>query len=259
VRALVKLGGTLLDEDASRSRIAEELARLSRSVEIVVVHGGGKQMTRYLAEQGVESQFVRGLRVTTPEVTDALLKIFAGSVNHQLVAALQAAGASAVGLSGLDAGLAVAEQLDPALGAVGRIVATDGRLLDHLIAGGFLPVVACVAGGRGGAVFNVNADLMAVALAGACRAESLVFLTDVPGVKGEDGKTIRSLTIAGCRRLIESKVASGGMEAKLNASIQALLTGVRRVVIAPGAVADVIANAIRDGVVGTEIVAPSMV
>lgn len=254
MRALIKLGGTLLDEDASRERIAGEIAALARSHEIVVVHGGGKQMTRFLAERGVESTFVRGLRVTTPDVTDALLKVFAGSVNHQLVGSLVAAGAAAVGLSGLDARLAVAEQLDPELGAVGRIVATDGRLLDHLIAGRFLPVVACVAGGGNGQVFNVNADAMAVALAVAGKAELLVFLTDVPGVKGSDGAIIPSLAPEDCRRLIDGGVATGGMEAKLNASLQALSGGISRVSIAPGGVPGAAARIFAGDTVGSAII-----
>src|SRR5229473_6801072 len=104
MRILVKLGGKLLDGLESRRRIASELASL-KNHELVVVHGGGKQMTRFLEERGVKSTFVNGLRVTTPDVIDAVLKVFAGSVNHELVSAFVAAGAGAVGLTGIDAGL----------------------------------------------------------------------------------------------------------------------------------------------------------
>ena len=104
MRILVKLGGTLLDTPESRARLASELSQIQRSgVQMVVVHGGGKQMTRFLTERGIESRFVGGLRVTTPEVVDAVLKVLAGSVNHQLVSALVQAGSLAVGLSGIDA------------------------------------------------------------------------------------------------------------------------------------------------------------
>lgn len=253
MRALVKLGGTLLDEAGSRQRLAAEIAPLAERHELTVVHGGGKQMTRYLAERGVESRFVRGLRVTTPEVTDALLKVFAGSVNHQLVGSLVAAGAAAVGLTGLDSQLATAEQLDPELGAVGRIVSADGRLLQHLIAGRFLPVVACVAGGRGGEVFNVNADSMAVAIATVMQADLLLFLTDVPGVRGADDKVIPVLSASDCRRLIEQGVATGGMEAKLNAALEALANGVKRIVIAPGAEPATLERALTGSTTGTTI------
>ena len=122
MRVFVKLGGTLLDAPESRAKLAAQIASArARGVEIAVVHGGGKQMTRYLAERGVESRFVDGLRVTTPETVDAVLKVFAGAVNHELVASLNGAGAPAVGLSGIDAFLTEAEQMDPALGAVGRV------------------------------------------------------------------------------------------------------------------------------------------
>ena len=116
MKLLVKLGGTLLDAADSRDRLALEIAAArSAGHEIAVVHGGGKQMTRYLAERGIQSTFVGGLRVTTPETLDAVLKVFAGSVNHELVAAINRAGAPAVGISGIDSFLVEAEQMDPAL------------------------------------------------------------------------------------------------------------------------------------------------
>ena len=157
MKLLIKLGGTLLDLPDSRARLAAEIVELSRTHSVVVVHGGGKQMTRYLAEHNVESRFVNGLRVTTPQVVDAVLKVFAGTVNSQLVSSFRAAGASPVGLTGLDAGLVDAEPLAEELGAVGKPVHSDARLLDVLTTAGFLPVVACVAGDAKGAVYNVNA------------------------------------------------------------------------------------------------------
>src|SRR5690242_12415037 len=114
-------------------------------------------MTRYLAERGVESRFVNGLRVTSPETIDAVLKVFAGSVNHELVAALNQAGGLAVGLTGIDALLAEAEQMDPELGAVGRVVRSNAAVLELLTQNGFVPAIACVAGDREGNIYNVNA------------------------------------------------------------------------------------------------------
>ncbi len=253
MRVLIKLGGTLLDNPESRSRLAREITALSREHQLAVVHGGGKQMTQFLAERGVESQFVNGLRVTTPEVVDALLKVFAGSVNHQLVASFVGAGAQAVGLTGLDASLATAEQMNPQLGAVGKIVSADASVLNHLIEGGFLPVVACVAGGTSGEIYNVNADQMAVACAAAFQADSLIFLTDVDGVRGGDGTTISSLTIEGCQKLITEGVATGGMQAKLEAACSALTQGVGQVVIAPGAKPDASSSALQHQNIGTSI------
>jgi len=255
VKLLIKLGGTLLDDADSRRRLAAELAQLRRDGHaLVVVHGGGKQMTRFLAERGVESKFVNGLRVTTPDVVDAVLKVFAGSVNHELVASLVEAGAMAVGLSGIDAELAVAEQLDPALGAVGRVVRSNPAVLNTLTRDGFVPVIACVAGGAGAQVFNVNADLMAVACAVSFQADRLIFLTDVPGVKGADGEVIPSLRPTDCIHLIETGVATGGMQAKLNAATDALKGGIGQVVIAPGAMERAAARILAGEIIGTRLV-----
>lgn len=254
MRVLVKLGGTLLDAAESRDSLAAQLAAVrGRGVELVVVHGGGKQMTRYLSERGVESRFVGGLRVTTPETLDAVLKIFAGSVNHELVASLNRAGALAVGLSGIDALLVEAEQMDPALGAVGRITRSNPALLHLLVAGGYVPVVACVASDRQGRVYNVNADQMAVACAAAFGAERLVFLTDVEGVLDGDRRIRPVLTAAGSRELIAGGIATGGMQAKLNAALDALEGGVARVRIAPGAAPGVLARVLGGEEIGTEM------
>jgi acetylglutamate kinase len=260
VRALVKLGGTLLDSPASRARLAAQIAAARNGgAELVVVHGGGRQMTRYLAERGIESRFVNGLRVTTPETVDAVLKVFAGSVNHELVASLNRAGALAVGLSGIDALLVEAEQMDPALGAVGRVVRANPGVLNVLVAAGYLPVVACVAGGRQGEIYNVNADQMAVACAVAFAAHRLVFLTDVEGVLDASGNVRPVLTAAESEALIAGGVATGGMQAKLNAALAALRGGVAQVSIVSGALDDVLRLALAGDAVGTRMILESEV
>jgi len=254
VRTLIKLGGTLLDDGGMRSRLAGEIAGFkSAGNQVSVVHGGGKQMTRFLAERGVESSFIGGLRVTTPEVVDALLKVFTGSVNKTLVSALVAAGGDAVGISGIDAALAEAERMSPELGQVGRISKVNGRLLDTLCQAGYLPVIACVAGDRAGAVYNVNADQMAVACAAGWGAERLFFLTDVEGVRGAGGETLATLSSSGAKALIQSGVATGGMQAKLNAACDALERGVGEVVIAPGARAGIVGQLAAAKPVGTRL------
>ncbi|MBI2688820.1 MAG: acetylglutamate kinase [Acidobacteria bacterium] len=255
MRVLIKLGGTLLDGDATRQRIAAQLAAAQRSnAHTVIVHGGGKQMTRFLAERNVESTFVEGLRVTTEEVLDAVLKVFAGSVNHQLVASLVAEGIPAVGITGIDACLAEAEQLRPELGFVGKPIRSNPALLDTLIGGGFLPVVACVAGDRKGQIYNVNADQMAVSCASGFKADRLLFLTDVDGVKDSGGQVIPTLSLRQGRLLIADGIATGGMQAKLNAAGEALLGGVGEVVIAPGAAPDIVARLLRGESVGTRFI-----
>ena len=255
MKLLVKLGGTLLDEDATRERLARQIAAVSRALPLVVVHGGGRQMTRYLAERGIESRFIDGLRVTTPAVLDAVVKVVAGSVNRQLVATLNRAGARAVGISGIDAGLVEADQMDPALGSVGRVTRADPALLDALLTGGFLPVVACVAGDREGRFYNVNADRMAVACAVAFGADQLIFLTDVAGVLDAAKCLVPRLTMARSESLIAAGIATGGMLAKLNAAHSALRQGVPQVRICAGAADGVLERILAGDEVGTRLAA----
>jgi acetylglutamate kinase len=254
MKLLIKLGGTLLDAADSRDRLAREIAAVARREQVVVVHGGGKQMTRFLADRGVESRFVNGLRVTTPDVIDAVVKVFAGSVNAQLVSALRAAGAQPVGLSGLSAGLVDAVQLDPELGQVGKPVASDGRLLDLLVRENYIPVVACVAGDRNGSIFNVNGDQMAAACARGFAADQLVFLTDVEGVRDATGQTRPQLTVAQALDLIASGTATGGMQAKIEAAVTGLQLGVRQVRIAPGANAGILTELLAGAQIGTRLI-----
>jgi acetylglutamate kinase len=255
VKLLVKLGGTLLDAADSRDRLSRQIAAArAAGHEVAVVHGGGKQMTRYLTDRGIESRFVGGLRVTSPETIDAVLKVFAGSVNHELVASLNRAGALAVGLSGIDSFLVEAEQMDPALGAVGRVTGSNPALLHLLTANGYVPVVACVAGDRQGQIYNVNADQMAVACAAAFGASQLVFLTDVDGVMDGSKKVRTVLTAADSRQLIDDGVATGGMQAKLNAALSALAGGVQQVRIAPGSAPASLERILAGEEIGTKMV-----
>jgi acetylglutamate kinase len=193
--------------------------------------------------------------VTTPETVDAVLKVFTGSVNHELVASLNRAGALAVGLSGIDGLLVEAEPMDPALGAVGRVTKSNGGLLRLLVKNGYLPVVACVAGDRQGRIYNVNADQMAVACAAAFGAQQLVFLTDVEGVMDAGRRVRAALTVAESRGLIEAGIATGGMQAKLNAAIEALTAGVGQVRIAAGAAERVVERLLAGEEIGTRMVA----
>jgi acetylglutamate kinase len=257
VKVLIKIGGTLLDAAQSRHRLAGEISSaVNQGLEAVVVHGGGKQMTRYLAAHGIESRFVNGLRVTTPEVLDAVVKVLAGSVNQELVSAFIACGARAVGLSGLDALLTEARQMSEELGWVGKPVRSDAGLLNALLDAGYLPVIACLAGDRQGQCFNVNADQMAVSIAGALRADKLLFLTDVDGVRGEDNVIYSTLNSDQCRQLIDAGTATGGMRAKLESAVDALQTGTAEVIIAPGAASGVVGKLLAGDPIGTRLVAP---
>jgi acetylglutamate kinase len=253
VKLVIKIGGSLLDEEASRVAIARQLATVAGRHRLVVVHGGGKQLTRFLEDQGVTSRFVDGLRVSDAPVIDAALKIIAGSVNKRLVAALVALGVPAVGLSGVDGPLTIADQMDADLAFVGRPAATDGRLLDTLLSAGYTPVVACIAGDRQGNIYNVNADQMAVSCAAGWQADRLFFLTDVAGVRDAGGRLLSQLSVEEADALIAAGIAHSGMQAKLQATEAGLRSGVGEIVIAPGNEPDVCARLLRGEAVGTRL------
>jgi acetylglutamate kinase len=232
VKLLIKVGGTLLDDAGRRANLARQLAQISH--DLVIVHGGGKQVTGFLAERGISSRFAGGLRVSDEAVIDAVTKVIGGSVNKGLVSALIAAGRAAVGLSGVDGGLTAAEPISSELGFVGRPARTDERLLDLLIRAGYLPVLACLAGDANGNIYNVNADQMAVSCALGWQADKLLFLTDVAGVRDASGTVLPRLGEKEIEELIRSGTAHGGMQAKLEAARLALQNGLAEVVIASG-------------------------
>lgn len=254
MKLLIKLGGTLLDSQFKRDDLARQIAALlQKGHKIALVHGGGKQITEYLEAQGIISEFREGLRVTTPQTMDAVLKVLTGTVNGELVAALIRSGCGAVGLTGLDGWLVQAEQMNPELGAVGRVTGANSRLVDILTGAGFLPVIACLAGDLEGRFWNVNGDQMAVACASAFCADWLIFLTDVPGVLDARKSPIPSLNARAARQLIDTGVAKGGMQAKLNAATLALDQGVGKIQIAPGFEPDILTRLLKGEILGTAI------
>jgi len=203
--------------------------------QVAVVHGGGVQLTRMLKALGIESKFVGGLRVTDKETRDVAVMVLAGKVNKGLVAALGALGQPAVGLCGGDGLIFRARKKRTAndLGFVGEIASADARWLEAIWNLNSVPVISSLALGFDGEYYNVNADEMAAACAVACGAEALVFLTDVPGVKGPTGEVLRWLSIDQIAEMAQSAVISGGMLPKLAACREALLNGVKRVRILP--------------------------
>ena len=254
MKFVVKLGGAALEDSALLASCARSIADLSRDGHrVAVVHGGGVQLTRLLAQMGKKSEFVAGLRITDAETRDAALMVLGGRVNKALVAALDHAGQSAVGLTGGDGHVfrARKKRTDPDLGFVGEIAATDPKWLDAIWAMHAVPVISSIALGFDGEYYNINADEMAAACAVATHADALVFLTDVPGVKGADGAVMRWLSLANVPALERGAVVSGGMLPKLNACKEALLHGVKRVRILPAASAqllpDLCSSRVGDG------------
>jgi acetylglutamate kinase len=207
--------------------------------QVAVVHGGGVQLTRTLKALGIESEFIGGLRVTDAQTRDVALMVLAGRVNKSIVAALGALGQPAVGLSGGDGLLfrARKKRTAPDLGYVGEIAASDARWLEAIWQLNGVPVLSSMALGFDGEYYNINADEMAAACAIACRADALVFLTDVPGVRGSNGEVMRWLSIDQIAEMAKGAVITGGMLPKLSACREALLNGVKRVRILPAGAA----------------------
>jgi acetylglutamate kinase len=239
LRIVVKIGGAALEDKAVLQQCAHSIVELARGGhQVAVVHGGGGVLTRTLKLLGKESEFINGLRVTDAETRDVALMVLAGMVNKQMVAAIGAAGIPAIGFCGGD-GLAFrARKKAPNghdLGFVGEIVSVESRWLEAIWQQGGIPVISSVALGTDGEYYNVNADQMASACAVACRANSLIFLTDVAGVKDADGLVIRWLNLKQVSILIENSVIAGGMLPKLEACGHALSHGVGRVRILPAA------------------------
>jgi acetylglutamate kinase len=236
MKYVVKLGGAGLESPSLLESCMRAIVELVRDGnQVAVVHGGGVQLTRTLKALGKQSEFVDGLRVTDAETRDVALMVFAGRVNKGLVAALGALGQPAVGLSGGDGLLfrARKKHTSPDLGFVGEIAASDPRWIEAIWQLNGVPVLCSMALGFDGEYYNINADEMAAACAVACHADALVFLTDVPGVKGANGEVLRWLSIDQIAELVKSAVISGGMLPKLNACREALLNGVKRVRILP--------------------------
>jgi acetylglutamate kinase len=241
---VLKLGGELL-EDVSRTRdLASEIARASATMPVAVVHGGGREIDAALAKAGIPKQQVDGIRVTDRPTLDVVVSVLAGAINTRFVAAINAAGGRALGLTGADAGVAPVEPMPPFRSAAGEIVSlglvgrpvNDGvpHLLSHVIDGGYVPVVATISAGADGMLYNVNADTMAAALAVRLNASRLLIAGTTPGVLDADGKTIAELGPQSERELAAAGTVNRGMLAKLQACRAALTGGVGEVAILDG-------------------------
>jgi acetylglutamate kinase len=223
---LLKIGGNEMDSPGFLPALAEAVARLREPV--LIVHGGGKEITGLQARLGIRPRVVDGLRVTDAESLEVAQMVLSGSANKRVVAALLAAGVAAAGVSGVDGGLLRCRpKRHPAvdLGLVGEVSRVDLTVLSALLKAGITPVVSPISLGEDGQTYNVNADEAAGALAAALGAESLTFISNVPRVLDGDGRLIPRLTAAECEHLIVSGVIHGGMIPKTQAALAALAQG----------------------------------
>jgi acetylglutamate kinase len=224
---VVKVGGSTLGQ---HDTALEDIAAWQQSGRtLIVVHGGGSSATQWLKTHGVESEFIDGLRVTGADAIDVVIAVFAGLVNKQLVASLQALGARAIGLSGADGGLLCTRQADPRLGYVGEVSRVNIEPIDALLGAGYMPVISSVGywEEEPSKLMNVNADTVAGEVAAAVGATDLVFLTDVAFVRDASGADLQELRAAEVENLIATKAATGGMIPKLRAGVRATQAGAR--------------------------------
>ena len=226
---VVKYGGHAMADSALAASFARDIV-LVRSVGLnpVVVHGGGPQIGEHLARLGKQSEFRDGLRVTDADTLDVVRMVLVGKVGRDIVSAINAGGGAALGLSGEDGRLVTAVRRDPALGFVGDVAAVDPSVIERLMAEQIVPVVSSIGADEQGQAYNINADTMAAALAGALGAAKVVYLTDVPGLlvdPAEVSSLVSRASVAEVEAMIASGAVSGGMIPKARACIDAVRQG----------------------------------
>jgi len=237
---VVKYGGSAMVDESLRASFADDVAMLHYvGINPVIVHGGGPHISRAMGQRGVEPQWVEGLRITDAETIRVVQSTLAGEINPDIVRLVNTHGPLATGLNGLDGNLFVARPLDERLGFVGELTKVDPGLIIGLQEQGFIPVVAPLARGEDGAVYNLNADTAAGALASALGATKLVYLTDVEGLYrdlGDQDSLISRITVPELEEIVASGSVSAGMIPKLESCLAALRGGVERVHILDGRV-----------------------
>ena len=237
---VVKFGGNAMGDDAAMAEFARDIVLMRQvGVNPVIVHGGGPMINDMLAKLNIESSFIRGKRVTDKATVEVVEMVLSGLINKRIVQAINDQGGRAVGISGKDDDLMVCVADYPELGFVGRPVEMNVQILRDLYTAGMIPVVAPVATGmEANETFNVNGDTAAGAIAGALKADRLLLLTDVSGVKNQSGDVVTELSPQYVRDLIAQGVISGGMIPKAETALAALEEGVRAVVILDGRIAN---------------------
>lgn len=237
---VVKFGGNAMGDDEAMAEFARDMVLMKQvGIHPVVCHGGGPMINELLKKLGIESHFVRGKRVTTRETVEVVEMVLSGLVNKRIVQAINDAGGRAVGISGKDDDLMVCEPDDPELGFVGRPVEMNVQIIRDLYNAGLIPVIAPVATGmEDNETFNVNGDTAAGAIAGALKADRLLLLTDVSGVKDASGEVLTQIHPDQVRAMIADGTVAGGMIPKTETALKALDEGVRAVVILDGRVAN---------------------
>ncbi len=237
---VVKYGGNAMVNEQLKEQVMEDIALLWLiGVKVVLVHGGGPEISDMMQRLGKKAEFVDGLRVTDKETVDIVQMVLAGKVNKSLVTLLQSKGGHAVGLSGIDGGLIEAKIKDERLGFVGKITKVRPQPITDLLEKNYIPVVSTVASDKDGNIYNINGDTAAAYIAGALGAERLIMMTDIAGIlrdKDDPSTLIPEITIEEAGKLYDNGVISGGMIPKVDCCIEAIHKGVQNVIIMDGRV-----------------------
>ena len=235
---VIKYGGNAMINPQLKEQVMEDIALLWLiGVKVVLVHGGGPEISETMEKLGKKAVFVDGLRVTDKETVDIVQMVLAGKVNKTLVNLIQMKGGHAVGLSGIDGGIIEAKVKNEALGYVGQITKIRTQPITDLLEKNYIPVISTVASDRQGNVYNINGDTAAAYIAGALEAERMILMTDIAGIlmdKDDPSTLIPQITVEQAKALYDSGVISGGMIPKVDCCIEALAHGVNNVIIMDG-------------------------
>lgn len=237
---VIKYGGNAMINEQLKEQVMEDIVLLHLiGVKVVLVHGGGPEITETLKKIGKETVFCEGLRVTDKETADVVQMVLAGKINKSLVNMLEINGGKSIGISGLDGHMIKAEMKDERLGYVGKITEVDVTPITDLLEKGYIPVVSTIGCDDEGNVYNINADTAAAFIAGKMNAERLITMTDIEGIlrdKDDPHSIISEIDIKGCKELFKTGIISGGMIPKVECCIDAIHMGVKKVTILDGRV-----------------------
>ena len=232
---VVKFGGHAMGSDEAMDNFARDIVLMKQvNINPIVVHGGGPMINEMLDQLGVKSEFINGKRVTDEETMKVVEMVLSGHVNKRIVSAINRQGGKAVGLSGKDANLMICKRAEPDMGFVGEPVKVNPGVLTTFMNSALIPVIAPIGMGENGESYNVNGDDAAGAIAAGLKADRLLLLTDVAGVKDGDGNVVTALTVENVRKLTDEGIIAGGMIPKTQTALDAIAGGVRAVVILDG-------------------------
>ncbi len=254
---VVKYGGAAMVDNELKEKVMQDIALLKYvGMHPVVIHGGGKEITRWLEKIGKKAQFIDGMRVTDAETIELAEMVLVGKISKELVYLISKFGGNAVSLSGKDGGLVMAKKMKTKndLGFVGEVASVNTKVIKHLIEDGYIPVISSIGVDKQGQTYNINADPFASAIAGALDARKLILLTDVPGVLDKHKKLINQLKDTDIPALIKDGTISGGMIPKVQGAADSLKDGVKSVHIIDGRVEHcILLELLTDHGVGTMI------